>query len=132
MFKPSFTTTPEAIEAELAEMQSFIELSFAGDTPEALKERLGTLSQHMARSGKLKADAEWHYSNLYQSSLMSAIKEMAEAQMSTSTVNKYLESICKDYKQIVTWADRVNRSCVHQSDAIRTLISFAKQERFYQ
>lgn len=132
MYQPSFTTKPDAIEAELAEMQEFLEMPSAGDQPEQMKERLNKLAQFMARSGKLKADAEWHYSNLYQSSLMGAIKQMAEAQMSTSTVNEYLKSVCKDYKVLVTWADRVNRSCVHQMDSLRTLISYAKQERHYQ
>jgi mannitol-specific phosphotransferase system IIBC component len=69
---------------------------------------------------------------MYNGSVMGAIKLLAENNMSTSTINEYIRNLCKDYKVLVTMADRVNRSCVHQSDSIRTIISFAKQERFYQ
>lgn len=131
MFNATNITPAESIQAELLEMSQFLEEPYNADNPAALKERLIVLSQHMARSGKLKADAEWHYHAVYNGAVMSAIKQLAES-MSTSTVNKYIESLCKDYKVLVTYADRINRSTVHQSDAIRTLISYAKQERQYQ
>lgn len=132
MFNASYITKADLIESELAEIQTFLEESYPADNPTVCKERLTTLSQHMSRSGKLKADAEYHYSTMYNGSVMSALKQLAEASMSTSTINEYIKSMCRDYKQLVTWADRINRSCVHQSDSIRTIISFAKQERFYQ
>lgn len=132
MYQSAFITPADKIEAELLDMQQFLELPYAADQPEACKERLTILAQHMARSGKLKADAEWHYSTMYNGAVMSAMKELAKASMSTSRINEYIKSLCKDYKQLMTWADRVNRSTVHQSDGIRTIISFAKQERQYQ
>lgn len=131
MFKASFITSAEQIEEELAEMQSFLEISYPADNTSACKERMNTLLQHMARSGKLKADAEHHYSTMLNGSVMSSIKELAESTMNTSTINEYIKSHCREYKQLIVWADRVNRSCTHQVDALRTIISFAKQERVY-
>ena len=132
MFTASNITPAENIQTELWEIQQFLEEPFVSDKPTACKERLVILSQHMARSGVLKAHAEWHYSNMYNGAVMSAIKQLAEVNMSTSTINKYIESLCKDFKVLVTMSDRTNRATVHASDSIRTIISFAKQERFYQ
>lgn len=128
---PSYITPFSAIEPELAEMQAYLEQPTASDNPAAMMERLGVLQQHMARSGKLKADAEYHYNQKYYGAVMSALKEMASEKLSASTFNKYLESLCRDEKLMITWADRVNRSATHQIDALRTVISYAKNERTY-
>lgn len=131
MFNSSYLTAPEKIEEELADMQQFLETPFASDNPAACMERIEKLVVIMSRSGKLKADSEHHYSSTYNSSVMKALEQMAKSQMGISTVNKYIESFCKDYKQLITWADRTNRASVHQIDSLRTLISYAKQERQY-
>lgn len=132
MFKASFLTPPDKIESELADMQQFLETPCNSDNPAALKERLDNLMVYMARSGKLKADSEHAYFELYNSEVMKLLKELAMDKMSTSTINKYLESACRDLKQLCIWGDRVNRSATHQIDSLRTLISYAKQERQYQ
>jgi hypothetical protein len=132
MFNASFITAPEKIEEELASMQGFLELEYAGDDMDLCKQRMRDLSTYMARSGKLKADAEYHYGKVYNGAVMNALKELAESKMSTSTINEYIKSMCRDYKQLITWADRVNRSCTHQIDSLRTILSYAKSERNYQ
>jgi hypothetical protein len=83
----------------------------------------------MARSGKLKSDADYHYNNVMSSSIIEALKTASN--LTPSTLNKYVDSLCKDYKHISTWADRINRSVTHQIDATRTLISYAKSERSF-
>lgn len=132
MFIAQNITPADKIEAELWEIQQFLEEQYASDNPHACKDRLVMVGQHMARSGVLLAHSEWHYSEMYNGAVMTSIKKMAETNMSTSTVNEYIKSLCKDYKVLVTMADRVNRSCVHCADALRSIISFAKQERQYQ
>jgi hypothetical protein len=132
MFNASFITAPEKIEQELAEIQGFLELEFAGDDMSQCKQRMQDLSVYMARSGKLKADAEHHYHKVLNGAVVNALKDVAALNMGTSTLNKYIESMCRDYKQLEVWADRVNRSATHQIDALRTLLSYAKSERNYQ
>jgi len=131
MFQSAFITPVEQIQKELNEVQEFLELEYRGDDMQVVRQRLEDLNQWMARTGKLKADAEWHYFQNYNSSIMACIKDVAKLSMGTSTLNKYLESCCKDYKVLITWSDRTNRSCVHQIDSLRTLISYSKSERNY-
>lgn len=130
MFTSSFITPITQIESELADIQSYLELPSPSDNPAELTERLSTLMQHMARSGKLKSDAEYHYNTVLSSSIIDAIKTTSK--LSPSTLNKYVDSLCKDYKQIASWADRINRSATHQIDATRTLISYAKSEMSFR
>ena len=126
MFSSSYITDLSKIESELAEIQTFLELPSPSDNPASLTKRLEILSQHMARSGKLKSDAEYHYNTVLSSSIIEALKTASK--LSPSTLNKYIESLCKDYKQIVSWAERANRTATHQCENLRTLISYAKSE----
>lgn len=132
MFTASNITPAENIQTELWEIQQYLEEPYATDNPHACKERLVKVTQHMARSGVLLAHAEWHYSDMYNGAVMSSIKQMAQTNMSTSTVNEYIKSLCRNYQVLKTMADRVNRSCTHTADALRSIISYAKQERQYQ
>ena len=51
------------------------------------------------------------------------------SRLSTTLASKFITSQTATINQIVTWLDRINRTCVHQSDNIRTQISFAKMEK---
>lgn len=101
MYIPSNISSPEQIHKELEEIQTFLEAQYAADISEEVQSRFDSLAAYMARSGKLKADAEWHYNHL-------------------------------SYKFILTWADRVNRSCTHQHEGMRSVMSTLRSERFSQ
>lgn len=130
MYQPSNLTAPDAIHNELTEIQSFLEAQYAADVHGQVQARFDSLGAYMARSGKLKADAEWHYNSLVESSIMEALKKGYEERLSASTVNKFVEAASRNYKFLVTWADRVNRSCTHQMEGMRSVISTLRAERF--
>lgn len=130
MYTPSNITPPELIHKELEEIQAFLEAQYGADLPDQVQSRFDSLASYMARSGKLKADAEWHYNSLLDSSIMDAVARGMEKTLPTSTLNKYVESLAKNYKFVFTWADRVNRSCTHQLEGLRSVMSTLRSERF--
>lgn len=130
MYTPSNITNPDAIHKELEEMQAFLEADYAADLPDQVQSRFDSLGAYMARSGKLRADAEYHYNSLLESSIIKALKTANDEKMSTSTVNKYIESLVRDSKYLFSWADRVNRSCTHQHEGLRSVMSTLRSERF--
>ena len=132
MYQPANITEQTAIHKALETMQAFLEAQYSSDIPAAVMDRFNDLAIYMARSGKLKADAEWHYNSLVESSLMAALKRAHQQTMSPSTLNKYIESLARDAKYLVTWADRVNRSCTHQHDGLRSVISSLRAEMYAQ
>lgn len=128
MFTATNITPAEQIHAELLEMQSFLELPYNSDNPSACMERLVKLGEYMARSGKLKADSEYHYNSIVSSEIMTTLKDALSEKMTPTTLNKFIEAKAKDSKHLVTFSDRVNRSCTHHCENLRTIISFTKQQ----
>ena len=128
MYTPSNITPVESIEAELITYQDYLQQEYRSDLGADVVDRIDTLSQYMARSGKLKADAEWHYNKLVDSEIMKCLADLVHEKLAISTVNKLIEAKAKDYKYLVAWSDRVNRSCVHSLDCLRSILSSLKQE----
>lgn len=110
------------------EIQRYLEAHYNADNGNAVVERANNIESYMAISGKMLADAKWHYNNLLQSVFISAIQQGNKERMSTSTLNKYIDSLCKDNQYLVDWCDRINRTCTHQLEFSRTVISKLKAE----
>jgi len=119
-------TELEQIQDYLIEIQAFIEQAYISDDINNIIERATKIEGYMALSGKLLADAKWHYSNAFETGFIQAMKTTSKYQ--ASTTNLYLKSLCKNYQYMVDWADRVNASCTHQIEFSRTLISKIKAE----
>lgn len=130
MYQPTNITPPDNIHKELEEIQLFLESSYSADDGNQVQKRFDSLASYMARSGKIKADAEFHYNSLIESSIMDALKKGYEEKLSASTINKFVESVARNYKFLFTWADRVNRACTHQHEGLRSVMSTQRAERF--
>ncbi len=113
--------------SEVARHQSFLEITVS-EQPEEVVERGNELSVIIARSGKMKADAEYHRDAMMQSEIIALLKDTVKAQLPATAINKLLDSACKDYNYLATACDRINRSATHQLEWCRTLISKAKAE----
>lgn len=127
MFKPDNLFTPEQIFKEATEIQSFLELEMIPEGS-ALVERSTFLSNYMSRTGKMYADAKYHKDTLLNSQIIVTLKSAMSEQMSASTLNKFIDSACKDFNYLVDWCERLNRSCTHELDLMRSLISKEKAE----
>lgn len=108
------------------EIQAFFETPYDADNGNAVVERAQKIEGYMATSSKMLADAKYHYNSVFESGFMEAIKD--NVKVSASTLNKYLDSLCKDYQYLVDWTERLNRTCSHQLDFSRTIISKLKAE----
>lgn len=110
---------------EMEEMQAFLEIT-TDDNPHELVQRLTDINVYMARSGKLLADAKAFQdevvANVYASNMDFISRVPATVAM------KFVSSQCITANQLVNWLERQNRAFVHQSDNLRTQISFAKQD----
>lgn len=115
----------QAISEELESIQSFLEQD-PGDDPNVLVERLTYLNSYMARTGFLLAEAK---SDLDEATGL-VFSEFSDfiLKMPATVSTKFIASRCKEENFYVSWIERINRSCVHQSDNIRTQVSFAKEQ----
>lgn len=111
---------------EIEKMQNFLEIT-ASDNPIELLDRLTELNVYLARSGKMLADAK-AMQDILTANIFASKSEYI-SRLSTTLANKFITSQTATINQVVIWLDRINRTCVHQSDNIRTQISFAKMEK---
>ena len=118
-------TKIEDIKFELEAIQQFLEISISEDMNE-VEQRGNELTVYMARSGKLLADAKYHRDEKLNSAIVEELKKIL--QLALSTANKYIDALTKEENYLVSWSERVNRTCTHQIDWCRTLISKAKEE----
>lgn len=128
MYQPTNVATQEHIAATCAKIQDFIEAHYNADVPAAVVDRATEIEGYMALSGKLLADAKYHHSSMMHSIFIDAVKQGNKDKMQTSTLNKYIESICRDSEYLVNWCDRINRACTHQLEFSRTILSKLKVE----
>ena len=117
------TTTEEA-----RKMQDYLDITCSSDPAEMI-ERTSTLSAYMSRSGEMWAIAKKELRKKKSNQINETIISIAKAaHLSASVQNALLESICEDESFLVDWLERINRSCTHQIDSLRTLISYEKEQ----
>lgn len=110
---------------ELKEMQSNIEVEISDNIDEAV-ERGNVLSVYIARSGKLLADAKYHKEKKLRSDIVAELKQIVKLPPSVAT--KFVDTLVEKENYLMNWADRLNRTCTHQLEWCRTLVSKAKAE----
>ena len=113
---------------EAGAMQFFIEVT-VGDDPKEWTERGSVLCEYMARSGKCLADAKYHLAEKKKHFIVGELSKLLDLfSYSATTQRELIANCCGDLERMVTWFDRINRTCTHQVDWIRTLISKEKAE----
>jgi len=122
-------STPEQLKDESEEIQNFLEITISEEATEAI-ERGNDLIVYIARTGKMLADAKYHLNEKKKSEVIEMLKRVAkETPNSTSkAVNALVDSICREEQFLVDWIERLNRSCTHQMEWCRTVVSKAKEE----
>ena len=116
----------EHISTRLEEIQTILESHYDNDSGNILSDRMTLISAYMAESGKLLGDAKYHYQTKLESEMMRLIKDLLPEYSSANMQNTFIKSLCKDESWLVNIADRVNASCTHQLDSMRSQLSYLK------
>ena len=117
---------------EAANIQAYLDITTSND-PIELTERLSALMTYMSRSGEMLAKAKKMLRTKKTSEINKTIIAIAKQEhLSASVQNALLDSICEEESYLVDWIDRINRTCTHQIDGIRSLLSYVKEEMRFQ
>jgi hypothetical protein len=115
------------INKSVNEIQKYLEIT-TSTNPVELQERLVTLMPYMALSGEMLAEAKRFLRKKKSSEISKTIIAIAkESHLSATVQNALLESIAEDEHYLVDKIERLNRSCVHQIDALRSLLSYERE-----
>ena len=120
-------TKYEQIEQEAQEMQTYMQ-DECSENPDEVIERLKRLNVYQARSGSLLAEAKKMYRIKRSSEISETIVAIAkENYLSAKAQNALVDSIAVDEAYLVDWLDRINTTCKHQQDALRSILSYEKE-----
>jgi CHASE3 domain sensor protein len=116
----------EILTKEADKIQEYLEIT-SSTNPEELQERLVTLMPYLARSGEMLAQAKRLLRKKKSAEISKTIIAIAkESHLSASVQNALLE-IAEDEHYLVDKLERLNRSCVHHIDALRSLLSYERE-----
>ena len=120
-------TKYETILEEAKEIQSYLEITCSENQDEVI-ERIKTIGVYRARTGMLLADAKKMYRFKRTSEITEKIIEIArQGFLSAKIQNALVESIAVDEAYLVDLLDRLNASCTHEQDALRSILSYERE-----
>jgi hypothetical protein len=73
------------------------------------------------------SDAKYWQDEAINNSIIQKLKDQID--LPPMILKKFIDSSTKRENYLVTWIDRMNRTCTHQLDFLRTIISFAKSQK---
>ena len=94
---------------------------------EAMIERLDQLGVYYARSGELLSEVV----GMRDAAVARLFHDEKETiiSLSPSLATKLVNSSASELNALEKWLDRINASCKHQCDNLRTMISYEKEQR---
>lgn len=114
----------EKYSEELENIQKYLEITVSDD-PDEICERLSTIAVYMARTGFILAEARM---KLDQARVLVYSSHAGTISKLPASVSKmFIESVTDQQNRLVNWVDRLNSTCIHQGDILRTLLSFQKE-----
>lgn len=116
------------LHAKAAKMQAYLETRFDTTEPNDLIERMEYLGIMISQSGKMLADARYYKDKIVNGAIMESLQKAYEEKLSTSTINKFVETAAREYSFLVNWINEINSTAGKQHAGIITLISYRKAE----
>ena len=110
---------------EIDTMQEFLQDTFDKD-PSVYVDRLRLINTYMARTGVLLAVAKMELNQAVEC-IYAKDFEMLKKLTPTQT-KEYIKAKTNNEGFYVDLLDRMNANCVHQSDNLRTLLSYEKAQ----
>ena len=115
------------MEQEIKEISDYLNIA-CSNNPQEIQERISTIMVYMMRTGEMLANAKKMLRKKKSDEIQNTIIRIAKENcLSAKIQNALLDSIAEDEAFLVDKLDRLNASCVHHLDALRTLLSFEKE-----
>lgn len=113
---------------EIEEIQKYLEIT-CSDNPEEITQRIRELSAYLARTAYLLQEAKYALRRKKASEIGEIVVRIAKEQfLSAKAQNAIVDSIAAEEHRAVDWLDRLNAACTHQIDAMRSLLSYEKEQ----
>jgi cell division septum initiation protein DivIVA len=119
--------TQEQLTDKAEKMQKFLNEQ-SNSEPNDIIERLEKLNILVSQSGKMLADAKYYKDTVVNGAIMQSLQQAYNEKLSTTTINKFVETAAKEQSYLVNWIDEINSAAGKQLDSLRSILSYRKEE----
>lgn len=119
--------TIERIRKEATEIQEYCEI-VCSENPDEIQERIRILTSYLARTAFMLKESKLLLRRKKSLEIGETIIKIAkENYLSAKAQNALIDCIANEENELVDWLDRLNATCTHQIDAMRSLLSYEKE-----
>lgn len=121
-------TKVELLIEEIEALQPYLDEE-VGESGEEVLERMRKLQSYLSRTGAIWVEAKVLLRAKRSTEIANTILDVArENFLSKALQNALLESVCLKEEELVDKAERANRTCFHQLDSLRSILSYEKTD----
>lgn len=114
---------------EVERIQDYLEITCSSDANEMVS-RISDISVYLARTSQLLADAKKEVSAVKRGEIVKQIVEPLTRgiALSATAQKAIIDGIAIEEQYMVDWLERLNKTCTHQIDALRSMLSYEKEQ----
>lgn len=115
------------LQEEAQQIQDYLDIT-CSENPEEVLERIRAIMPFISRTAFMLAEAKKSLRRKKASEISNTIINIAKEQcLSAKVQNTLIDSIAEDEAYLVDWLDRLNAAATHQVDALRSILSFERE-----
>ncbi|WP_252639415.1 hypothetical protein [Dysgonomonas mossii] len=115
------------LQEEAQQIQDYLDIT-CSENPEEILERIRAIMPYISRTAFMLAEAKKALRRKKASEISNTIINIAKEQcLSAKVQNTLIDSIAEDEAYLVDWLDRLNAAATHQVDALRSILSFERE-----
>lgn len=116
------------VQQEAQQIQEYLDIE-CSENPEEVLERIRAIMPYISRTAYLLAEAKKILRRKKATEISNTIIKIAKEQcLSAKVQNTLLDSIAEDEAYLVDWLDRLNAAATHQVDALRSILSYEREQ----
>lgn len=115
------------LQEEAQQIQDYLDIT-CSENPEEVLERIRAIMPYISRTAFMLAEAKKSLRRKKASEISNTIINIAKEQcLSAKVQNTLIDSIAEEEAYFVDWLDRLNAAATHQVDALRSILSFERE-----
>lgn len=115
------------LQEEAQQIQEYLDIE-CSENPEEVLERIRAIMPYISRTAFMLAEAKKALRRKKASEISNTIINIAKEQcLSAKVQNTLIDSIAEEEAYLVDWLDRLNAAATHQVDALRSILSYERE-----
>ncbi|QIK58781.1 hypothetical protein G7050_02560 [Dysgonomonas sp. HDW5A] len=115
------------LQQEAQQIQDYLDIT-CSENPEEVLERIRSIMPYISRTAFMLAEAKKALRRKKASEISNTIINIAKEQcLSAKVQNTLIDSIAEEEAYLVDWLDRLNAAATHQVDALRSILSYERE-----